>query len=77
MLFKKIITVYTEIHMEPINTLCGHNAELLIVKTGGTWIPSPPFPTLLLSSSQLLQPSSSFFFKFNNVTINDVTFMIL
>jgi hypothetical protein len=24
-----------------------------------------------------LQPSSSFFFKFNNVTINDVTFMIL
>jgi hypothetical protein len=35
MLFKEIIAVYSENHMEPINTLCGQIAELLIVKAGG------------------------------------------
>jgi hypothetical protein len=35
-LFKEIIAVYSENHMKPINTLCGQNAELLIVKAGST-----------------------------------------
>jgi hypothetical protein len=38
MLFEEIIVVYSENHMKPINTLCGQNAELLIVKAGGTRI---------------------------------------
>jgi hypothetical protein len=33
MLFTEIIAVYFE---KPINTLCRHNAELLIFKSGGT-----------------------------------------
>jgi hypothetical protein len=37
MSFKEIITVYYENNMKPINTLCGQNAELLIVKTDGTY----------------------------------------
>jgi hypothetical protein len=37
MLFKEIIPVYSENHMKPINTLCGQNTELLIVKAGGTY----------------------------------------
>jgi uncharacterized protein YktB (UPF0637 family) len=36
-LFKEIIAVYTENYTEPINTLCGQNAELLIVKAGGLY----------------------------------------
>jgi hypothetical protein len=35
MLFKEIIAVYHENHTKPINTLCGQNAELLNVKSGG------------------------------------------
>jgi hypothetical protein len=34
MLFKEITPVYTDKHMKPINT----NADLLIVKSGGTGI---------------------------------------
>jgi hypothetical protein len=34
MLFKKIIAVYTENHTKPVSTLCGQNADLLIVKAG-------------------------------------------
>jgi hypothetical protein len=34
MLFREIIAVYSENHTRPINTLCGQNAELLIVKPG-------------------------------------------
>jgi hypothetical protein len=37
MLFNKIIAVFSENHIKPTNTLCGQNAELLIVKTGGTY----------------------------------------
>jgi hypothetical protein len=37
MLFKEIINDYSEIHMKAINALCGHNAELLITKAGGTY----------------------------------------
>jgi hypothetical protein len=37
MVFKEMITVYSENHMEPTNTLCGQNAELLISKLGGTY----------------------------------------
>jgi hypothetical protein len=33
-LFKKIIDFYTDNQTEPINTLCGQNAELLIVIAG-------------------------------------------
>jgi hypothetical protein len=35
-LFKEIIAVYSENNTKHINTLCGQNAELLIVKAGGT-----------------------------------------
>jgi hypothetical protein len=37
MLLREIIAVHTENHTKPINTLCGQNAELLIVKAGGTY----------------------------------------
>jgi hypothetical protein len=37
MFFNEIITVYSENHMKPMNLLCGQNAELLIVKAGGTY----------------------------------------
>jgi hypothetical protein len=37
MLFEEIITIYSEIHMKPINILCGQIAELLKVKIGGTY----------------------------------------
>jgi hypothetical protein len=32
MLFKEIISLSTENHKEPIITLCGKNAELMIIK---------------------------------------------
>jgi hypothetical protein len=32
MLFKKIIAVFSRIHTEHINTLCGQNVELLNAK---------------------------------------------
>jgi hypothetical protein len=35
MLFKEIITVYSENHTKPINKHFGQNAELLILKAGG------------------------------------------
>jgi hypothetical protein len=38
MLFKEIITVYSENRTKPINALCEQNAELLIVKAGGVCI---------------------------------------
>jgi translation initiation factor IF-1 len=37
MLFGETAAVYCENHMEHTNTLCGHNAEFLCVKTGGTY----------------------------------------
>jgi hypothetical protein len=37
MLFREIITVYSDIHTQPINTICGQNAEKLNVKVGGTY----------------------------------------
>jgi hypothetical protein len=37
MLFREKIAVYSENHMKPINTLCGQNAELQIVKAGGSY----------------------------------------
>jgi hypothetical protein len=38
MLFREVIAVYFENRMKPTNTLCGENAELVIVKAGGTYI---------------------------------------
>jgi hypothetical protein len=38
MLFKEIIIVYADNNMKSINTICGQNAELLIVKAAGTYI---------------------------------------
>jgi hypothetical protein len=35
MLFKEIIAVFSEKKIKRINTFCGQNAELMIVKTGG------------------------------------------
>jgi hypothetical protein len=35
MVLRKIITVYTENHTKPVNTLCRQNAELLNVETDG------------------------------------------
>jgi hypothetical protein len=37
MLFREIITVYSENHMKPINALCVKNAELLNVQVGDTY----------------------------------------
>jgi hypothetical protein len=37
MLFGEITAVYSENHTKHINTLCGQNAELLIVQSGGTY----------------------------------------
>jgi hypothetical protein len=37
MLFKEIIAIYCENHMEHTNTLCGQNAEFLYVQAGGTY----------------------------------------
>jgi hypothetical protein len=35
-LFREITVVYSENHTKHINTLCGQNAEVFIVKAGGT-----------------------------------------
>jgi hypothetical protein len=32
MVYEEVIAVYSKKRMEPINTLCGHKAELLVVK---------------------------------------------
>jgi hypothetical protein len=37
MLYREIITVYSQTHIKHINTLCGQNVELLSVKPGGTY----------------------------------------
>ena len=37
MLYRKIIVVCSEIHMQHKNTLCVKNVELLNVKPGGTY----------------------------------------
>jgi hypothetical protein len=37
MLFGEIIALYSANHTKPVNTLCSQNAELLIVKVGGTY----------------------------------------
>jgi hypothetical protein len=37
MVFKEIVALYSENHTKPMNTFCGQNAELLIVKAGGTY----------------------------------------
>jgi hypothetical protein len=37
MLYKEIITVYSQIHTKHINTLYGQNVELLNGKLGGTY----------------------------------------
>jgi hypothetical protein len=37
MLFTEIITTYSKNHTKFMNTLCGQDAELLNVKTGGTY----------------------------------------
>ena len=36
MLYGEIIAVYSEIHTEHINTLCGQNVDILNVKPHGT-----------------------------------------
>jgi hypothetical protein len=37
MLFMEIFSVYSENHTKQINTLSEQNAELLIIKAGGTY----------------------------------------
>jgi hypothetical protein len=37
MLYRKIITVCSQINTKHINTLCGQNVDLLNVKLGGTY----------------------------------------
>jgi hypothetical protein len=37
MVLKEITTVFYESYTEPINTFCGQNAELLIIKAGSTY----------------------------------------
>jgi hypothetical protein len=36
MLYREIIAVCSEIHTNPMNTLCGQNVEFANVKPGGT-----------------------------------------
>jgi hypothetical protein len=36
-LFKEIIAVYSEKHTKTTNTLYGQSAELLVIKTSGTY----------------------------------------
>jgi hypothetical protein len=36
-LFTEIIATYSENHTKPINTLRGHNVELLVIKAGGPY----------------------------------------
>jgi hypothetical protein len=36
MMFKEIITLYSDNHMKPINTLCVQNSEALNVEADGT-----------------------------------------
>jgi hypothetical protein len=38
MLYRDATAIYTEIHTEHINTLCGHNTEILIVGHYGAYI---------------------------------------
>ena len=37
MLYREIITVCSQIHTKPINTLCGQNAEFVNVTADGTY----------------------------------------
>jgi len=37
MLYREIIAIYPQIHTKHINTPCGQNVKLLIVKPGGTY----------------------------------------
>ena len=37
MLYREIIAVFSQIHTEHINTLCGQNVELLNAKPGCTY----------------------------------------
>jgi hypothetical protein len=37
MLYREIIAVCSQNHIEHINTLCGQNVELLNFKSGGTY----------------------------------------
>jgi len=37
MLYREIIAVFSQIHKKHINTLCGHNGEMLNVKPGGIY----------------------------------------
>jgi len=37
MLYREITAVYSQIHIEHINTLCGQNVELLNVKRCGKY----------------------------------------
>jgi hypothetical protein len=37
MLFRQIITVYSENYMDMINTLCGQIAEFMNIQAGGTY----------------------------------------
>jgi hypothetical protein len=37
MMFEEIIVVCSENYTKPRNTLCWQNAELLVVKAGGTY----------------------------------------
>jgi hypothetical protein len=36
-LFKEIVTVYSENHTKTLNIFCGENAELLVIKAGGKY----------------------------------------
>jgi hypothetical protein len=36
-LFRRIIAVYSENHVKPINIICEQNAEVHTVKVGGTY----------------------------------------
>jgi hypothetical protein len=35
--FQEVVTVYSENHLKPVNTLCVQKAEMLIVEAGGIY----------------------------------------
>jgi hypothetical protein len=62
MLFKEIIVFYSEKHMKPVNTPFGQNAEILIVKAGGTysyhWVLNNQSEVWMELSGQLHAPAT-------------------
>jgi hypothetical protein len=60
MLFSEIIAVYSDNYTKLINTLLGQNAELLIIKAGGTqschWAVKTKFDKVIVIKTKIFSP---------------------